>query len=491
LSSLEQNLWQLSPELILLLVGGILLGLDALRLRRNAGRWSLVVALAGMAGAFVATATLWDSNAQVLSVLSRDGFALAINGIALVTTGLVALISSFYVETRPNPHKGAFYALLLVSALAICLIGAATDLIMIVLAFELFNIVSYILIGYLRGDPRSSEAAIKYFLTSAAFSGLMLYGLSWFYGLTGTTGLEGIASALVGGAALGEPGAALRPMMLPALILVTAGLAAKVAAAPFHQWMPDICQGTSVPVATLFSVSPVVAGFAGLMRVLLIALPPDSILATDWRTLLMAVAAITMAAGSLTALWQQNAKRLLAYLSIAQVGYLLVGVVAASPHGVTAALFALMAYVVSTLGTLVAIVALSHHTGSYAIESYAGMHRRSPAVAWALLLCLLSLVGIPPTAGFVGRLNLFSGAIEEGLLWLAIVGVMSGVISFACVWRIIRVVFTTPTPTEERLTVPPALAVALGIAAVGIFAIAIFAGPLLTILEVAAEALLR
>ena len=484
LHTLEQTLWLLSPELALLLAAGILLGLDALHPRQDERRWLPIVALAGLAGALVATITLWDCSARVLCVFSCDNFALAINGIALVATGIVVLISSYYVRTRRNPHHGAFYALLLLSAMAICLIGAATDLIMIVLACELFSVVSYILIGYVRGDPRSSEAAIKYFLYSAALSGSMLYGLSWFYGLTGSTDLDTIA------AALRESETSLRPIILPALILVMAGLAAKVAAAPFHQWMPDVCEGTAPPVSAFFAVTPMVAGFAALTRVLLTALPVDTgSLAVDWRTLLMALASITMLAGNLLALWQQNIKRLLAYMSIAQAGYMLVGVVTASPQGVAAVLFALAAYGLSNLGTFAAVIALSHHTGSYALASYAGMHKRAPELAWPLLVCLLSLAGVPPTAGFVGRLYLFSAAIDKGLLWLAIVGVASSVISLACIWKIIRVIFIAPAQAEGRLTIPPALAVVLGITVAGIFASAIFANVLLALLQAAAQAL--
>jgi NADH-quinone oxidoreductase subunit N len=482
-SSLEQTLWLLSPELTLLLVGGILLGLDALRPRLDASRWLPYVALAGLVSALIATVTLWNCNARPLSVISCDNFALAINMVALVAMGLVTLISNTTGQARTR-HRGAFYALLILSTLAMCLLGAATDLILIVLAFELLNISSYIILSYLRDDPRSSEATIKYFLYSAILSAMMLYGLSWFYGLTGSTDLVTIA------AALREAETALRPILLPALILITAGLAAKAAAAPFHQWAPDVYEGAPTPVAAFLSVGPVIASFAAMTRILLTALPADlASLAVDWRTLLVTLAALTMTVSNLVALWQQNIKRFLAYLSIAQTGYLLIGVAACSPQGVTAMLFALFAYALSNLAAFAAVTALSNHTGSYAIEDYAGAHKWAPELAWSLLLCLLSLAGIPPTAGFVGRLHLFSAAIEKGLLWLTAVGVINSVISLAGTWKVIRVLFAAYGQTEERLAIPPALGVALGIAVTGIFASVILANPLLTLLRAAAQAL--
>jgi NADH-quinone oxidoreductase subunit N len=481
--TLGQTLWLLSPELNLLLAGVLILVLDHVLAYQHRKRWLPTVALAGLAGAFVATVTLWDCDTRLLSVLSCDNFALAIKAIVLVAMALIVFIADFAVQARAG-HRGVFYALLMLSALAICLLGAAVDLTVIVLAFELLNVSSYILVGILRGEPRSSEAAIKYFLYGAVLTGVMLYGLSWFYGVTGSTDLSDIAQALA------ESEAGLRTVILPALILVIGGIAFKVAAAPFHQWMPDVCEGMSMPAVVLLSVAPVIAGFAGLTRVLLTALPTElKILAVDWRTLLITLAALTMTVGNLVALWQQNVRRLLSYFSIAQAGYILVGVAAASPLGTTAVLFALAAYVLSILGAFTAIVALSKHTGSDAIGSYVGMHERAPELVWPLLLCLLSLAGIPPTAGFVSRLYLFSAAIKAGLLWLAVVGVLNSVVSLACVWKIIRPVFLIRPPVEERVTLSPVLTVALGVAVVGVFATVIFANPLLVLFQAAAQAL--
>jgi proton-translocating NADH-quinone oxidoreductase chain N len=417
----------------------------------------------------------------VLGVLAYDGFALVVKAMALLAMGLVILIASEYIRMRRGRNNGAFYALLLLSALSICLAGAARDLVVIVLAFELFGAASYVIIGYLRDTPRASEAAIKYFICSAVASAMMLYGLSWFYGVAGSTDLAAIAVAL---------GEASRPLLLPPLVLMIAGFAAKVAVVPFHQWVLDVCEGTTAPVVALFTVAPALVGFAGLTRVVVTMLPAGvGELSADGRMLLITLAVLTMTAGNLVALWQGNVKRFLAYLSIAQAGYSLVGLATGSPSGVIAVLFSLVACVVGDLGALAAVLALFEHTGSYEIDDYAGMHRRAPELAWPLLLCLLSLAGLPPLAGFVGRLYLFSAAVDSGLLWLAIVGVVNSVVSLACVWKVARALFVAAPKEEGRLAVPPTLVVALGIAVTGVFVLAVFANPILTLLQVAAGAL--
>jgi len=311
---------------------------------------------------------------------------------------------------------------------------------------------------------------------------VMLYGMSWIYGVTGSTDLSAIA------AALGESESALRPVVLPALILMMAGLAFQVAAVPFHQWAPDVYEGAPTPVTAFLSVGPMLAGFALLVRVLLTALPAGlGNLAVDWRVLLMALAVLTMTTGNLVALWQQNIKRLLAYSSIAQAGYILIGLVAASPRGVVAALLYLIAYALSNLGALAAVIAFSNQAGSDDIEDYAGLSKRAPALALALMICLLSLGGVPPTAGFMGKLYLLSAAIEKGLLWLAVVGVINSVISLAYYWKIIHALYVAPAQTEEPVRTSSTLAAALGMTVAGVLIIGIFPGPILALIQVAAQ----
>jgi len=481
--TLGQTLWLLSPELVLLLAGLLILGLDAIHPRQDEKRWLPYATLAGLAGALIATITLWGCNTRVLLVLSCDSFALVVKMIALVAMGIVILVSDDYTRTRSR-HRGEFYALLLFATLAICLLSAATNLIMIFLAFDFLGITSYILTGYLRDDRRSTEAAIKYFVYGAAISAVMLYGMSWFYGLTGSTDLGDIAAVLMGQENL------LRPVVLPALIFMAAGFAFKIGAVPFHQWAPDAYEGAPTSVTAFLSVGPTIAGFAVILRVLLTAMPvPDqpvealTSFAADWRTLLVTISALTMTVGNLVALWQTNIKRLLAYSSIAQAGYILIGVVAASPRGVTAVLLCLAAYALANLGAFAAVIAFSNQTGSDEIEDYAGLHKRAPGLALILIICLLSLAGVPPTAGFAGKLWIFSAAIEEGLLSLAVVGVINSVISLACYWKIIRAMYIVPPRETGTIPVASTLAIALGLTIIGVFVLGLWPTLLLGLLQ--------
>jgi proton-translocating NADH-quinone oxidoreductase chain N len=481
--TLGHTLWLLSPELVLLLAGFLLMGLDAIRPLRQGKRWLPYVALGGLALSLVATITLLGSDTPVLFGLSVDPFALVVKMVALVAAGLVVLISDAYIRAHSR-FQGEFYALSLFAVLAICLLGGTTNLVTVFLAFDFVSIAFYILTGYLREDRRSAEAAIKYFLYGAALSAVMLYGMSWFYGLTGSVDLDTISGSLM------QLGAGVRPIVLPALILMVAGFCFKIAAVPFHQWAPDAYEGAPTPVTAFLSVGPKIGGFAVILRVLLTAMPSGlRDLAVDWRTLMMAISVVTMTVGNLTALWQTNIKRMLAYSSIAQAGYILIGVVAASPRGMTAVLLYLTAYMLTNLGAFAAVIAFSNQTGSDAIEDFSGLSQRAPAVALVLIVCLLSLGGIPPTAGFVGKLWLFSAAIEDGLIWLAVVGVINSVISFAYYWKVIRAMYFVPAQTEERLTTPPTLAVALGVTVAGVLIVGAFPGPLLALLQAAAPTL--
>jgi NADH-quinone oxidoreductase subunit N len=477
-----QTLWLLAPELALLAAGLLALVLDALR-KPEAKRYLPTVATAGLSGALVATASLWGRDLRLGAAFVADEFALAVNVVALAALGLLVLVSAAAVQTRPR--QGAFYAALLLAALALCLLGATTDLVALVLACELFSIAAYILVCLLREGPRSDEAALKFFLYSALFTALLLYGLSWLYGLAGSTNLDRIAEAVRASEA------ALRPALLPALILVTVGLAAKVAAVPFHQWAPDVYEGAPAPVAAFLAVGLPIAGFTALARLLLTALPADlQSLDVDWRTLLITLAVLTMTAGNLVALWQQSVRRLLAYAGIAQVGYVLVGLAVASPRGVGAVLFALLAYALGTLGAFAAVMAWAARGGSDGITDLAGMHRRAPEVAWPMLVCLLSLAGLPPLAGSFARAYLFSAAVEEGSWWLAAFGALNSVIGFACYWKIVHAAFIVRRDDSPPYAAAPRpLVVALWVAVIGVSAAFVFAGSLLALFEAAGQVL--
>lgn len=468
-------------------MGVVLVGLDLLRPRQEEKGYLALVALAGLTGAFAAALTLRGCNTRLFSVFSCDDFALVVKLIALGTFALLVIISSDDIRPRRNPHHGAFYALLLLAAAAIGLVGAAADLIALALALALFDGVVYLLAGSLRSGPHAGEAAVKHLVYNVVLLALLLHGMAWLYGLTGSTNLDTIAAALA------DAETAPRTALLPPLTLLIAGLAAKAAVAPFHLWAPDIQEGAPLPVKTLLSVGPLIIGTAGLARVLMTALPLGlHPLDADWRALMIALAVITMTLGNLMTLWQRDARRFLAAMGVAQAGYILIGLAAAStPQGLTAALFALIAYIPAILGAVAAFTVLAEHTGSHELTAWAGMHHKAPETSWLLIPCLLSLAGLPPTVGFFGRLWLFSAGFQAGLTWLVIIGAVHSVIALAGIWRVVHTLFVIPPQEEERLSPPPLLTFAQGIAAAAVLTLALLASPFLALCMAAAQALIK
>lgn len=359
-----------------------------------------------------------------------------------------------FVLALPRPRLGnEFPALLLFAALGISLTAGAANLVMLYVGVELLSITSYVLAGLLRDEPRSNEAAIKYFIYGAVASAIMVYGASFLLGLTGTLEFRGIATSL---AAQGS-GAGTRWIALPAIVLILAGLGFKIAAVPFHQWSPDVYEGAPTPVTAFLSVGPKAAGFAVMMRLFLVALPS---LRADWTVLLAVLAVLTMTVGNLVALAQTHMKRLLAYSSIAQAGYMLIGLAALQARGtstgitgetdgILALLVYLVAYLLTNIGAFAVVQAVEEATGSDALTSYTGLVRRAPLLASALVFYFLSLVGIPPMACFLGKLFIFSAAMQSGLYWLAAVGVVNSVISLAYYFGVVRRMFFVPAAGEE------------------------------------------
>lgn len=455
--NLLETLWALSPELILLLAGVLVLGLDLAR-RRHPQPWLPYIGLGATLLAGIATLSLWPLAEQealsVLYVLRLDTFALAVKAVALVALAVVILTADDFIQDHSR-EPAFFYALLLFTTLAITFLGAAVNLIMIFLAFDTVSLFSVLLAGFLRDDKHSVEAAFKYFLYGAALSAVMLYGMSWIYGIFATTDLVEIGANF---ARIGmQTEATFYPLLMGPFIMILAGFAFKVAAVPFHQWAPDAYEGAPVPVTAFFSIGPKLAGFALLLRVTALVIPDNMLLTIpgNWQRLITALAAMTMTFGNLAALPQTNVKRLLAYSSIAQAGYMLVGVAAlagqvAEPaqRAITAVMLYLLAYGVTNLGVFAVVILVGHRVGSYEIGDFAGLHKRAPLAAFVLALGLISLAGIPPTAGFIGKLWVFSAAIEANLLWLAVVGVLNSVISLGYYWKLLRAAYLLPGTDE-------------------------------------------
>ncbi|MBI2846029.1 MAG: NADH-quinone oxidoreductase subunit N [Chloroflexi bacterium] len=448
----------LSPELILTTFAVLVLGLDLIWGR--GGDRTAYVALLGLGVAIIASLRLLGANQEILfGMVAVDSFAIFFKVIAALTTALVILSSMEFMK-RKTPYRGEFYGLLLLGTVAMNLLAAASDLIMIFLALEFVSQTSYVLTGFLRKDYASSEGGIKYLLYGALTTALTLYGLSLLYGATGATNLREIALSL---ASPDSPIAGERWLLLPALVFALTGFAFKISLVPFHQWTPDAYEGAPTPIAAFLSVGPKAMGFAVLIRFLITALPGT--FQPDWVALLSAISIVTMTFGNLVAIQQENIKRMLAYSSISQVGYILLGVVAlgSGSIGEQGVLIYILAYLFTNLGAFIAVVAFSHVTASDNIRDYAGLIRRAPILAFSLVVFFMSLAGIPPTGGFLGKLFVFGAAIQQGFYFLAIVGVVNSVISLYYYFGIVRQMFFLPAKSSESLPIPRSLVLGLAI----------------------------
>jgi proton-translocating NADH-quinone oxidoreductase chain N len=422
-----------------------------------------------------------------------DGFTQFFRMLGGLATLLVILSAAAFMKGR-TPFKGEFYAILLFAALAMNLMAGANDLIVIAIAIEFLSISSYILTGFLRDNKLSIEGGLKYFFYGSITSAAMLYGLSLLYGATSTTSLPAI------GTVLGDPESLLVTqiwaVVLPALMLILAGIAFKIALVPFHQWSPDAYHGAPTPVTAFLSVGPKIAGFAVLLRLLMTAFSIEAY-AHQWAATAAGIAVITMVFGNIAALRQTNVKRMMAYSSIAQAGFILVGVAALGSTResvigpLTAVLVFLLAYLFTNLGAFAVIIGFEDADGSCEIKDYAGLMRRSPLLAVSLAIFFLSLVGIPPLAGFIGKFSVFSAAIGSGQIFVALVGVLAGVISVGYYFRVVRQMFFV-APRDETVSpvrVAPALRMVIVVALVMVFLIGLYAGPFLELSAEAAAAL--
>jgi proton-translocating NADH-quinone oxidoreductase chain N len=474
--TVSQVLDLLSPQLALLVTGLLVLALDLILGEEKKG-WLPYVALLGLAATFVATLTLWGRQEPLpAGIFAADRYALFFQIIAVLATGLVILTSIGYLKGK-TPYRGEFYGLLLFAALAITLMAAAADLVMVYISIELLSIVSYILTGFLPKDRKSSEAALKYFLYGAGASAVMLYGMSFLYGITGSTNLAEIGSQLA--LASSVAGGSLDGLFILIVVLLVVGFGFKVSAVPFHQWAPDTYEGAPTPFTAFLSVGSKAAGFAVLLRVFLTALPA---LRVDWVVMVTTLSIVTMTLGNLVAIFQKNIKRMLAYSSIAQAGYILIGLACWDPFdpgaaSIGAVLFYLLAYLFTNLGAFAVVIAVERATGSNEISDYAGLMQRNPWLAVALLIFFLSLIGIPPTGVFIGKLLIFLQAIRLNLYALAIVGVINGAISVYYYYGVMRQAFFVPPQDETPIVVSPPLRVALAVTLLMTLATAIFAQP--------------
>jgi len=378
---------------------------------------------------------------------------------------------------RMGIERGEYYSLLLFSVCGMMLMGRAGDLIVVFLALELLSIPLYVLAGFAVPRLESEESALKYFLLGAFATGFVVYGIALTYGAVGSTRLDAILEAVRAGAAL--PG-----LLLAGVGLILIGLGFKVAAVPFHMWTPDVYQGAPSAVTAFMSVGAKAGGFAALLRVLITALPD---VAAAWAPAVAWISALTMVWANLAAIGQVNIKRMLAYSSIAHGGYILMALAASSstaaaPQAASAALFYLAAYAITNLGAWAVVLTMERQEGAgLSIEEYAGLGQRRPVLALAMAAFMLSLTGVPPTIGFVGKFYLFRSAIDAGLIWLALVGVITSLVSAYYYLRVVVVMFMRPG--EPQVRSEAWLNAGLGVAAVATVFLGILPGPLLALAE--------
>jgi NADH-quinone oxidoreductase subunit N len=462
----------IAPELVLAGTIFAVLLFD-LFLPRDRKWMSMPLAFVGTAGSLAATLTLIGSRRETFGgSYVVDNFAILFKVFFTVVALVVLALSLRYVR-EGRFYQGEYYFLLLCSFLGMLTMPSSRDLLMLFISLELVSAPAFLLAGFRKADPKSNEAALKFFLISVLSTAVMLYGMSLIFGVTGTTRLTGIAEALKGPAGSTN-------LALAAILLVVAGFAFKVSAFPFQFWAPDTYEGSPVPVAAFLSVASKAAGFAGLLQIMFVAFLPK---AHFWAPIFALLALFTMTLGNLVALQQRQVVRLLAYSSIAQAGYILLPFALAGftpdvdKEAFAAVVLYILIYAVMNLGAFAVVIGMSRESPGLLIDDFAGLGQRAGALAVPMTMFLISLSGIPPFAGFWGKFFIFRAAIDRGGAgpWLAIAMVVNSVISLVYYMSIVRSMFFEPVAEPVRPIRTPVLVTAVvGLAAVGVLAVGIF-----------------
>ncbi len=453
------------PEIIMTGLALLILVFDLLIKRKE------TLAFLSIAAATVVCYMVFDASGVTFGgMFLADGYSMFFKFIFLLSLILSILISVKYIAVE-RVNYGEYYSLMLFSTLGMMIMASAGDLIVLYLGLELMALSTYVLAGFLRHSVRSNEAAVKYFLLGAFASAILLYGIALLYGLTGTTDIRGIA------AYISENGLAGNMALTLSLILFVVAFGFKIAAAPFHMWAPDVYEGAPTSITAFMSVGPKAAGFAAIGRVFLIAFAS---LQVQWTDILIPVAILTMAIGNIVALSQTNIKRMLAYSSIAHAGYALLGVIAGGPEGLASMMTYLLIYAFMNIGAFAIIIMLrTEGFSGENISDYEGLAKGHPLAAALMLVFMFSLTGIPPTAGFVGKFNVFVAAIDAGYTWLVVVAVIFSVISAFFYLRVVMYMYMREPKAEVELTTSPALSLALALSTVGVLVIGVLPGKLL------------
>jgi NADH-quinone oxidoreductase subunit N len=461
-----QDLGAIAPELELMLFGMILLIADLLVENK---KWLGFIGLGGIAWSGYFLIRLYGIQPVFAynGLLIIDQFSWLFKLIFLIAAGLTIAISMRYLDIE-REHHGEYYALIMFATMGMMFMAGAMDLITLYISLETMAIATYILVGFLRGNQRSNEASLKYFLLGAFSSGILLYGMSLLYGIAGSTRFRDIADAL-------DQRGISDPISLIALITICAGIFFKIAAVPFHQWTPDAYEGAPTSITAYMSVAVKAASFAMMLRVFIYAISP---LYPQWMPILTIVSVLTMSVGNIAAMTQTNLKRLLAYSSISHAGYLLLGLIAGNATGLTAIPLYLFAYTFTNIGVWAIVVALRRkNIVGEQIDDLNGLIYKQPTAAVLMLVFLLSLAGMPPTAGFIAKYYLFAGLIESNHSKLAVIAVLNAAVSMYFYLRVVVAMFMKESNEKTGLMLSPGIVFALAVGMILTVAIGFYPDP--------------
>jgi NADH-quinone oxidoreductase subunit N len=481
------NLDLFIPEITLAVFAVLVILLDLFVREKS---WLRSVSLSGLVITGVVSVAMWNGDLVPIfnNMLAVDNFALFFKILFAGIAFLVILASADYID-KFSRFQGEYYALILLSTLGMMLMAAAADLISLYISLELTSISLYVLVSFLK-DRKSTEASLKYLLLGAVASAVLLYGMALVFGVTGQTQLWAIAQSIQ---SLSLSSILDSPALLMGIVLMIAGFGFKIAAVPFQMWVPDVYEGAPTTITAFLSVGSKAAGFAIILRVFSSAFSLPYTLSYDWGMIFAVLAVIGMVVGNVTAIPQTNIKRLLGYSSIAQAGYLMVGLAtlgfasSASIQGQSGVLFFLTSYALTNLGAFIAVIAISSKINSDMIDDYAGMGKRAPVLALALTLCLISLIGMPPAAGFMAKFYIFSSAVQNDLLWLVVIAAINSVISAYYYLRVVKVMWFGKPASEEKVPSSGAPRFALLVCCIGVLLLGIIPGLVMKLAEIASR----
>ncbi len=497
------DLYLLSPEISVAALAMALILLDLVVSRKTT---LAAVAVAGLLLPVIFTVVLWadlnsssaDSMQGVFGTLVVDRFALFFKLLLSASVALVFLMSVTYAE-RFSRIRGEFYALILLATSGMMLLASATELITIYVSLELTALPLAALAAFMR-DARSAESGMKFLILSAISSAVLLYGMVYIYGYTGTTSLEGIANhiglLLQDGTLNPQSAFGDNKVLLFGITLIIAGFGFKISSVPFQFWAPDVYEGAPTPVTAFLSVASKAAAFAVILRVFYISFSAE-LISQDWAGIFAALAVVSMTFGNLVAIRQNNIKRMLAYSTVAHAGYIMVGLAAVAARvqsgpvdvGPSGVLFYLSGYAITNLLAFGAVIAISNRTGSDKIDDMAGMARRAPLLAAAMAFAMISLIGVPPTIGFMSKIYLFGAAVNADLGWLAVVGMVNSVISAYYYLRVVKVMYLREPSDDSRISADSAVGVVITATTAATFVFGIYPTPLIELARSAVTAL--